>query len=104
LLPEQPSFQIRSRHQKSKEKMDYPARKTGDPAFDAKYELFAPENADLDTTVPHMVREALMDADPPVHIMKNMVFWTEKGFNKKPAWLKQALGSCVQVAQAVNAE
>lgn len=100
-LPEPPQVQVRSRHQKYGKKIEWPRRETGDPAFDQKYELFLPEGATLDIALPSAVREALMAADPPVHILNNVVLWTQAKTGHSPELVKNAVRSCARVASAI---
>ena len=101
-LPEAPQIQVRSRHQKYGSKIEWPKRETGNPAFDQKYELFMLETADLDEALPPRVLNALLTADPPVHILKNVVLWSKAKTGHSPELLKNAVQSCVNVASAIN--
>jgi hypothetical protein len=100
-LPEPPSIQVRSRHQKYGKKIEWPLRKTDDPAFDQKYELFMPESSSIDEALPPLVRDALMAADPPVHILNNVVVWSKAKTGHSPELVKNAVWSCVRVASAI---
>ena len=100
-LPATPPLQVRSRHQKSRHQIDWPSRATGDPAFDQKYELFIPEDAALDEVLPPPLKEALLTADPPVHILNNVVLWTQAKTVKDPKLLEKVVRSCVGVALAM---
>ena len=100
-LPEAPQIQVRSRHQKYGEKIEWPKRETGNPTFDQKYDLFMPESASLDEALPPPVRDALIAADPPVHILNNVVLWSKAKTWHSPELFKNAVHSCVSVASAI---
>ncbi len=100
-LPQQPQVQVRARHQKIGETIAWPARETGNPAFDQKYEIFIPEDTAMDEVLPPPAQEALMAADPPVHILNNVVLWTKAKTGHSPELLKNAVRSCARVAAAM---
>jgi len=101
-LPKTPPLQARSRHQKTSDRIDWPPRETGDPAFDQKYELFVPADTVLEEALTPALKEALMMADPPVHILNNVVLWTKVKTVKDPKLLERVVRSCVSVASAIN--
>ncbi len=57
-----PPFQLRSRHQKYDEPIEWPQRATGDPDFDKKFGFFAPEDANLEQILPTAVKQAILSA------------------------------------------
>lgn len=101
-LPEAPRIQVRSRHQKYGSKIEWPERESGDPTFDQKYILYVSEGISLDEALSPLVRGTLIAADPPVHVLKNVVLWPKAKTWHSPELLKNAVQSCVNVASAIN--
>ncbi len=101
-LAEKPQFQARLRHKKYEDAVDWPMRQTGDAALDAKYEIFVPDGVSLDKALPTPVREALLAANPPVDVLKNVVIWMNIRIVRDAATLKNAIRSCVDVAKAIE--
>ena len=99
-LPVPAQVQVRSRHQKLDEKIEWPVRETGDPNFDQKYELFMAEDVALDIALPIAVREALMTANPPVHVVNNAALWTRVKIVRDAELLQNVILSCSRVAAA----
>ncbi len=104
ILEETLNFEIRSRHQKDPRERKYPLRPTNDAQFEAKYELFAPENVTLDKILTPRLKEALLAADPPVHIANGYVFWLQIRIVRDANLLERALRSCVRVAAAIDGD
>ncbi len=100
-LPQAPQIQVRSLHQKYGGKIEWPERETGDPVFDQKYILYVPEGVSLDEAMPPSVKDALIAADPPVHVIKNVVLWSRAKTGHSPELLTNAVQSCVNVASAI---
>ena len=97
-----PSFQLRSRHQKRDEPIQWPPRTLGDPDFDTKFELFAPESANVSVVLPPAVKNAILSAEQPVHILDDTVMWTKARSTRDADLLINAIASCVAVARAVE--
>ena len=103
-LPLSPQVQVRPRHQTVDVETIWPTRPTGDPAFDQQYELFMPDTAALDETLPPPVRDALLTADPPVHVLNDVVLWTRIKIVRDPELLKDAVCSCARLAAAFGTD
>jgi hypothetical protein len=102
MLDAEPAFQLHARKLKVDEKPPWGERPSGDPAFDARYRLFAAEGTPLDQLLPPAARTALLEAPLPIQIIGRVVLWTEKGFNIKPERVKTGVHTCVAVAAAIN--
>lgn len=100
-LPFPTSLQVRWRGQEVGTEIVWPARPTGDAAFDEKYELFLLEGVPLAEALPDAAREALVAADPPVHILEDAVLWTRPRTTRDAQLLTNAVTSCVRVAKAL---
>lgn len=106
MLPAKSQIIVRSRDQRLDEKLldsQLPVRQTGDPAFDHKFELFAPHDFDLDHFLPHALRLALLNANPSVHILSDSVCWMKVKYISEVELLKRAVNSCVSVASCAPA-
>ena len=101
-LPDAPQIQVRSRHQKYGGKIEWPEQESGDPVFDQKYILYIAEGASLDEALPPTVKDALIAADPPVHVLKSVVLWSKIKTGHSPELLTNAVKSCVNVASAIK--
>ncbi len=99
-LPVTTPVQVFARQLKHGETIEWPTRLTGNATFDEIYELFIPEEADLETVLPITVRAALLAANPPIHIANNVAFWTQVKFVTDEALLINAVLSCARVAAA----
>lgn len=101
-LDDPPQIQVRSRQQKHKVGDDWQSVKTGNPAFDDVYELFVPNGVSPKEVFPKSVELALLAANPPVHIMNNVVLWTKLRVVRDPDLLVSACESCSRVAAALS--
>ena len=93
-------MQVRSRRQRYGGETGLPPRTTGDAAFDAQYELYAPAGADLAALLPVEARAALRAAPLPVHIVGGAVLWCKLRVVRDAAELEQALRTCAGIAAA----
>lgn len=102
-LKRRPQVQVQHKGQKYGGEITYPSRPTGDVTLDDRYTIFMPDNVSLDEALPPSVRTALLEADPPVHVLNNVVMWTKRGVeNSDSQLLIKALQSCAHVAAAFN--
>ena len=103
-LTQPPPLQVRARTHKVADKPPWPSVPSGDAAFDAKYELFLPEEVGVEAGLKTAVSAALLAADPPVHVLNNVVLWTQVRVVRDAALLQQAVEACVNVAAAIEEE
>lgn len=101
-LSETPPFQLRKRNQRYADKIDLPARKSGNTAFDEKYELFISEDVSLTKALPPALMDALIAAEPQVDILSKVVIWMQKGSVNDAELLKNAIKSCARVASVIE--
>ncbi|MCA9929907.1 MAG: hypothetical protein KC419_15595 [Anaerolineales bacterium] len=99
-LEDTPLIQVRVRQQQYDVEQHWQPVKTGDAVFDEKFELFVAEHTPLEKALPQSVKEALLAADPPVHILNNVVLWTKLRVVRDPELLTKACESCAAVAAA----
>jgi hypothetical protein len=99
-LPREGAAQVLARAQTYGGTRQWPARSTGDAAFDARYEVLAPPEADLNSVVPAAARAALLAAPVPVHITGGSVLFSQVRVLRDAARLEQALRTCAAVAAA----
>lgn len=99
-LPIQAQITVRHRGQRLTTSADNPPRPTGDPAFDARYELYAPTDADLDNLLPTAVRGALLAANLRIHIWQDSAVWMKARVVGDADDLTQVLEACTAVASA----
>lgn len=103
-LTQPPPLQVRARTHKVADEPPWPSVPSGNPAFDAKYELFLPEGVAVEEGLKTAVSAALLAADPPVHILNNVVLWTQVRVVRDATLLQHAVESCANVAAALEEE
>ena len=101
-LTQAPPLQVRARTHEVANKPPWPTVSSGDPSFDAKYELFLPEKMKVEEGLKTAVSSALLAADPPVHILNNVVLWTQVHVVRDADLLRRADESCANVAAALE--
>ena len=101
-LPSMPPVHIRSRHQRINDQTrdDYSIRQMGNSPLDQKYEFAAADDITIDQALPIEIRDALIDANPPVHVSNGMVSWMQVKFVRDICLLQNAVLSCASVAAA----
>lgn len=101
-VPKELPLQIRSRHQQVDDQtnVDWQIRKTGNAAFDQKYELRMADNVAVDSALPIDAKDALIAANPPVHVSNGKATWTQVKFVRDFQLLQNAVLSCAHVAAA----
>ena len=102
-LPVAAQCEVRSRGQKMKDPSAWPAQNTGDAEFDTQFEVFAPNEVELDRVLPADVRQCLMGLDLPLHIMPNFTMWVRYKMVNDADFVERVVRASVRLAQACRA-
>ncbi|MEM7331843.1 MAG: hypothetical protein AAF490_07115 [Chloroflexota bacterium] len=97
-----PGFELRSRRQKVEDASQYLAQATGDKQFDEMYELFLPRNTAVSDILTPQLKQTLLEANTPIHIYKQKVFWSKVRLVTDTVLLENALQTCAAVAATIN--
>lgn len=101
-LRSEPQIQVIARAQQYAGRVNLPERPTEDPEFDARYTLYANPDQALEESFSAALRDALMAAQVPVHILERVVVWTHPKVVDDWEQLRQAVQDCVRVARAFD--
>jgi len=77
-------------------------QETGNLFFDQKYIFFLKEGSTLKNALPLSMSKALIEANPPVAVVGNIVLWMKLKTNHSPELIKSAVYSCKSVALAIS--
>ena len=84
------------------QKPELPRQTSGNPEFDARYQLHVPPDTNLDTVLPEAVRTELLAANPRVHIISDTVLWAQVRNVKEADLLIRAIRTTTRVAAAIQ--
>lgn len=99
-LPVQARITVRHRGQNLTTTADAPPQPTGDAAFDAQYELYAPPGVSVENILPARVRAALLATPLRIHIWQDAAVWMAPRVVGDPQELTAVIRACTAVARA----